>query len=65
MVDISRRTYERNGIKTIADNNRILCLNKTHIEEGLDHKILWSITIKYHLKRRKHKPELDNKKTMQ
>ena len=39
MVDISRRTYERNGIKTIADNNGILWLNETHIE-GLDHKIL-------------------------
>ena len=60
MVDISRRTYERNGIKTIADNNGILWLNETH-KEGLDHQILWSITTKYHSKRRKHKPELDNK----
>ena len=38
MVDISRRAYERNGIKAIVDNDEILWLNHRHIEEGLDHK---------------------------
>ena len=38
MVDVSRRAYERNGIKAIVDNDEILWLNDRHIEEGLDHK---------------------------
>ena len=38
MVDISRETYERNGIETIVDNNRILWLNEKHKGEGLDYK---------------------------
>ena len=38
MVDISRKTYEINGIETIADNDEILWLNEKHIEAGLDHK---------------------------
>ena len=58
MVDISRKTYERNGIKTIADNDGILWLNEKHIEEGLDHKNLQEITIKYHSDHRKHRYEL-------
>ena len=45
MVDISRKTYERNGIETV-DNDGILWLNKKHIEEGLDHKNLREIIIK-------------------
>ena len=38
MVDISKETCKRNAIETILDNDRTLCLNKNHIEEGLDHK---------------------------
>ena len=45
MVDISTKTYERNGIETIVDNDGILWLKEKHIEEGLDHKYLWEITI--------------------
>ena len=30
MVDIGRRTYERNGIETIVDNDAILWLNEKH-----------------------------------
>ena len=38
MVDISRKTYERNDIETIVDNDGILWLNEKHIEEcRLDH----------------------------
>ena len=40
MVDISRKTYVRNGIEAIADNDGILWLNERHIEEGLNHKNL-------------------------
>ena len=64
MVDISRRAYERNGIKAIVDNDEILWLNERHIEEGLDHKIFWEITkitIKYYSDHRKHVYELVEK----
>ena len=40
MTDISRKTYERNGIETIVDNDGILWLNEKHIEERLDRKNL-------------------------
>ena len=39
MVDISRKTYEKNGIETIIDNDGILRSDEKHIEEVLDHKI--------------------------
>ena len=42
MVDISRETYERNGIETIVDNDGILWLNEQHIEEVLGHKLFKS-----------------------
>ena len=38
MVDISRKTYKRNSIETIVDNDGILWLNEKHIKERLDHK---------------------------
>ena len=47
MGDISKKTYDRNGIETIVDNHGILWLNEKHIEEGLDHKHLLEITTKY------------------
>ena len=53
MVDINRKTYERNGIETIMDNDQILWLNKKYIEEVLDHKSLEEFTIKYHSDHRK------------
>ena len=40
MVDISRKTYKRNGMETIVDNDGILRLNEKHVEEGLDQKKL-------------------------
>ena len=48
MVDISRKTYERNGIETIVDHDGILRLNEKHIEKSLDHKNLQELIIKYH-----------------
>ena len=38
MVDISRKSYERNGVEITVDNDEILWLNEKHIAEGLDHK---------------------------
>ena len=48
MVDISKKTHERNGIEIIVDHDRILWLNEKHMEEGLSHKSLREITAKYH-----------------
>ena len=47
MVDISRKTYERNGIEAIVDNDGILWLNKKHIKEQLDHEHMRIIPLKY------------------
>ena len=38
MADISRKTYERNGMDTVVDNDEILQLNERHIEERLGHE---------------------------
>ena len=35
MVDISRETYERNGVEVIVDSDAILWLNEKYIEEEL------------------------------
>ena len=48
MLDISKKTYERNGIGEILQNDGTFCLNEKHIEEGLGHKSLREITTKYH-----------------
>ena len=47
MVDISRKTYERNGIETIVDNDGILWLNKKHIKEQSDDEHMRIIPLKY------------------
>ena len=65
MIDISRKTYGGNGIKTIVDNDGTLWLNEKRIEEGLDHKNLRENIIKYYPDRRKHRYELDNEKRKQ
>ena len=39
MVGISRKTYEKDGIETIIDNEGILRSYEKHTEEVLDHKI--------------------------
>ena len=44
MVDISRKTYERNAIEAIADNDGILRLNENYIEEWLVHKNFGEVT---------------------
>ena len=54
---LSRRMYQRNGIETIVDNDGILRLNQTHMEE-LDRKSLREITRKHNLVHRKHRYKL-------
>ena len=58
MVDISRKTYDYNGIETKVRNNGILWLSEKQIEEGLDHKYLRELAIKYQLDHRKHRYKL-------
>ena len=55
MVDITSEKYERNGIKAIVDNYRMLRLNEQHTEERLDLKNLREISIKYHSDHWKHR----------
>ena len=54
MVNISRKTYERNGVKTIVDSDGILTLNEKHTKK-LDHKNLRMITVKYFSDQRKRR----------
>ena len=49
-----QRSYERNSIEIIGDNNGILWLNKKHVEEGLDHNNLREITMKYYSNHRRN-----------
>ena len=58
MVDISRKTYDINDEEKIEDNDGILWLNEKLIEDRLDHKYLWVITVKYLSGRRTHRYEL-------
>ena len=58
MVNINRKTYEKNGIGAIIDNDGILKLNDKHLEEGLVHKNLREITIKFHSDHREHDYEI-------
>ena len=51
---------KENGVKTIAQNNRIMWLNEKHIE-GLDHKNLRVTTSKYLSNYRKQRYEIVNK----
>ena len=55
-----RKSYERNGIETIADNHGMLWLNEKHIKESLDHNDLQEIAKKYHSNHRKYRCELQS-----
>ena len=61
MIDISRKTYKRNGVETIVDSGGIFWMNEKHIEEGISHKNLREITTKYHSDHKKHRYELVDK----
>ena len=60
MVNISKETYENNGIEVRVDGIGTLCLNEKHIEEKLGHKNLPVITNKYDQTYKKHRRELVN-----
>ena len=54
VVDIKRKTYERNDVETIIDSDRILQLYGERIEEGLNHKNFWVTTTKCLPSHREH-----------
>ena len=58
MADISRKSFERNGLETILDSDGILWSNKKLIEEGLDYNSLRVATVKCPSGYRKHRYEL-------
>ena len=53
MVDISRKTYERNGLETIVDGDGKFWLTEKRIEEELGYKNLHVTTVKYPSRYRK------------
>ena len=61
MADTRRETYEKNGIETIIDNDRMLWLSEKHIEQELNHINLLESTIKHDLDHRKQRYELVTK----
>ena len=60
MVNITKETYENNGIETIVDSMGNLWRNEKHIEEELGHKNLPAITNKYDPVYKKHRYKLVN-----
>ena len=57
----AEKTYKRNDIEKIVDNDGIMWLNEKHIEKGLDHTKLRKNATKYRSYHGKPRHELDNK----
>ena len=61
MVNITKETYENNGIEVITDELGELWLNERHVQQKLGHKNLRSLTNKYK-KYKKCRSELNESK---
>ena len=59
MANITRETYEANGIEVIADKLDKLWLNKRHVEKKLGHKNLHVLTNQYPKEYKKQRSELN------
>ena len=64
MANITRKTYEANGIEVITDEFGKLWSNERHVEKQLGHKNLPALTNQYPKEYIKHRSEL-NKSTKQ
>ena len=53
MVNITKGTYEANGIEVITDEFGKLWLKERHVQEQLGHKNLPALTNKYDKKKQK------------
>ena len=62
MFNITKGTYETNGIEVIKDAFGKLWLNERHVQGQLGHKNLPSLTNKYDKKYKKHRSELNESK---
>ena len=58
MVNITKETYENNGIEVITDNLDTLWLNEIHVQQQLGHKHLQAVTNKYDKEYKKCRYEL-------
>ena len=58
MVNITKETYQNNGIEVIIDKFDILWLDEKHVEQQLEHKHLPAVTNKYHKKYKKCRYEI-------
>ena len=58
MVDITKETYENNGIEVIADKFGELWLNERHVQQQLELKNLPALTNKYSEEYKKCRYEL-------
>ena len=47
MVNITKETYENNGIEVKIDKSDTLWLNEKHVQQQLRHKNLRTVTNKY------------------
>ena len=59
MANITKKTYENNGIEVITDNLKPLWLNERHIQKQLGLKNLPVLTNKYDKKHKKQRSELN------
>ena len=59
MANITRETYEANGIEVITDKLGKLWLNERHVQKQLGHKNLLALTKKYDKEYKKQRSELN------
>ena len=59
MVNITKETYENNGIKVITDKIGELLLNERHVQKQLGLKNLPALTNKYDKEYKKQRSELN------
>ena len=59
IANITRETYEANGIEVITDKLNVLWLNERHIQKQLGLKNLPALTNKYDKEYKKNRSELN------
>ena len=62
MVNITKETYENNGIEVITDELGELWLNERHVQKQLGHKNLTALTNKYDEQYKKCRSKLNESK---
>ena len=63
MVNITKETYENNGIKVITDKIGELLLNERHVQKQLGLKNLPALTKKYDKEYKKQRSDLNGSRT--